>query len=145
MFLGRYEHNIDDKGRLTIPVRFRDLLVDGAYITQGFDRNLMVLTPDSFDHVYSYINQISLTDPDARSLKRLIFSSAEHVEVDKVGRVLLPQHQREFAHISNQAILVGNGDYFEIWSPEQWSRQNEALQNSEANEHRFAAFNLPTR
>lgn len=145
MFLGRYEHNIDDKGRLTIPVRFRDLLVDGAYITQGFDRNLMVLTPDSFDHVYNYINQISLTNPDARSLKRLFFSSAERVELDKVGRVLLAQHQREFAQLAGQAILVGSGDYFEIWSPEGWTRQNEILQNSEANEHRFAAFNLPTR
>jgi MraZ protein len=145
MFLGRYEHNIDDKGRLTIPVRYRELLAEGAFVTQGFDRNLMVLTPTSFDHVYTYINQISLTDPDARQLKRMIFSNAERVEVDKVGRILIPQYQREFALLANQTILVGSGDYFEIWSPQEWSRQNDVLQNAEANEHRYAAFNLPTR
>ncbi len=145
MFLGRYEHTIDDKGRLTIPVRYRELLAEGAYVTQGFDHNLMVLTQSSFDQVYAYINQISLTNPDARLLKRLIFSSAEHVEVDKVGRILIPQYQREFAQLESRAILVGSGDYFEIWSPEEWERQNESLQNTEANEHRFAAFDLHVR
>ena len=145
MFLGRYEHTIDDKGRLTIPVRYRELLAEGAFVTQGFDRNLMVLTPSSFDHVYNYINQISMTDPDARQLKRMVFSSAERVEVDKVGRILIPQFQRDFAKLQSQVILVGNGDFFEIWSPGEWARQNDVLQNAEANEHRFAAFNLPTR
>jgi len=145
MFLGRFEHNLDDKGRLTIPVRYRELLADGAYVTQGFDRNLMVLTPKAFEHVFEYINQMSMTDPDARHLKRLIFSNAEFVDVDKVGRILIPQYQREFSRLENRAILVGSGDFFEIWSPEEWQRQNEALQNAQANEHRFAAFNLPTR
>jgi MraZ protein len=145
MFLGRYEHTIDEKGRLTIPVRYRDLLVEGAFVTQGFDRNLMVLTPSSFDQVYAYVNQISLTNPNARQLKRMIFSSAEHVEVDKVGRILIPQYQREFAQLESRAILVGSGDYFEIWSPEDWDRQNRALQNTEANDARFAAFDLPIR
>ena len=145
MFLGRYEHTIDEKGRLTIPARYRDLLVEGAFVTQGFDRNLMVLTPSSFDQVYAYVNQISLTNPNARQLKRMIFSSAERVEVDKVGRILIPQFQREFAQLESRAILVGSGDYFEIWSPQDWDRQNLALQNTEANEDRFAAFDLPIR
>lgn len=145
MFLGRYDHTIDEKGRLTIPVRFRELIVEGAFVTQGFDRNLMVLTPSAFDQVYAYINQVSMTNPDARQLKRLIFSSAERVEVDKVGRILVPQFQREFARLDTHAMLVGVGDYFEIWSPSEWEHQNELLQNAEANEHRFTAFNLPTR
>ncbi len=145
MFLGRYDHTIDEKGRLTIPVRYRELLVDGAFVTQGFDRNLMVLTPSAFDQVYLYINQVSMTNPDARQLKRLIFSSAERVEVDKVGRILIPQYQREFGRLESHAMLVGVGDYFEIWSPAEWDRQSELLQNIEANENRFAAFNLPTR
>jgi MraZ protein len=145
MFLGRSEHTIDDKGRLIIPVRFRELLDRGAYVTQGFDRNLMVLTTTGFDQIYTYINQMSLTDPSARQLKRLIFSSAERVETDKVGRILIPQYLRELAQLESDIILVGVGDYFEIWSPVNWQRQNELLQDSEANEHRFAAFNLPTR
>jgi MraZ protein len=145
MFLGRYEHTIDEKGRLTIPVRYRDLLEGGAFVTQGFDRSLMVLAPASFEHMVDYINQISMTNPEARQLKRLLFSTAERVEVDRAGRILIPQYLREFAQLEGQAILVGAGDYFEIWSPAEWAHQNEVLQNTEANENRFAAFNLPTR
>lgn len=145
MFLGRYEHSVDDKGRMIIPVRYRDLLDQGAFITQGFDRNLMVLTAAAFEQIYAYVNQMSLTDPSARQLKRFIFSAAERVEVDKVGRILIPQYLRELAQLEGDVILVGVGDYFEIWSPALWARQNELLQDSEANEHRFAAFNIPTR
>jgi MraZ protein len=145
MFLGRYEHSIDEKGRMIIPVRYRELLNQGAYITQGFDRNLMVLTAAAFDQIYAYVNQMSLTDPSARQLKRFIFSAADKIEVDKVGRILIPQYLRDQAQLESEVILVGVGDYFEIWSPAQWAKQNELLQDSEANEHRFAAFNIPTR
>ncbi len=145
MFLGRYSHTIDDKGRLIIPVRFRELLDRGAYVTQGFDNNLMVLTAATFDQIYAYVNQLSLTDPTARQLRRFIFSSAERVEVDKVGRILIPQYLREVAQLESDVTLVGVADYFEIWSPEQWAKQSATLQDAEANQARFAAFNLPTR
>jgi MraZ protein len=105
----------------------------------------MVLTTTAFDQIYAYVNQMSLTDPSARQLKRLMFSSAERVDVDKVGRILLPQYLRDLAQLKNEVMLVGVGDYFEIWSPENWEKQNELLQDTEANEHRFAAFNIPTR
>lgn len=143
MFLGRFEHTLDEKGRLTVPSRYREFLREGFYLTQGFDRNLMVLTPALFEHVYSYINKMSLTDPDARSLKRLILSSAERFELDKQGRILIPQYQREYAQLTVQIVVVGNGDYFEIWSRDEWQKQKEVLQNPEINEHRFAAFSLP--
>lgn len=144
MFLGHYEHTIDEKGRLTIPARFREQLNDGAYVTQGFDNNLMVLTNQSFQQMYANVNAISMTDPNARSLKRLIFSNAEKVEVDRVGRILISQYLREIAHLQSEAVIVGIGESFEIWTPEAWARQNEALQNPENNETRFAMFNLPT-
>jgi MraZ protein len=145
MFLGRYQHSIDDKGRLIIPARFRELLDRGAYVTQGFDRNLMVLTADIFDQIYANVNHMSLTDPTARQLKRHIFSSAERIDVDKIGRILIPQYLRDLAGLGNEVILVGAGDYFEIWSPAEWEGQNAKLLDSEANETRFAVFNLPTR
>jgi MraZ protein len=144
MFLGRSEHTIDDKGRLIIPIRFRELLDRGAFVTQGFDRNLIVLTAAAFDQIYAYVNQMSLTDPSARQLKRLMFSSAERVDVDKVGRILVPQYLRDMAQLKGDAVLTGAGAYFEIWSPENWEKQNALLQDAEANEHRFAALNIPT-
>jgi MraZ protein len=142
MFLGRYEHNIDEKGRLTIPARFRELLENGAYVTQGFDRNLMVLTAPAFERISQRVNQLSMTDPVARQLKRLIFAGAERCEFDRAGRMLLPQFLRESVHLNGAAIVVGAGDYIEIWSPEQWAEQNELLQDAEANAQRFAALDL---
>jgi MraZ protein len=145
MFLGRYEHNIDEKGRLTIPVRYRELLENGAYVSQGFDRNLMVLDAPSFEKMYEHVNQMSMTDPTARQLKRFIFSSAERVDIDRAGRMLLPQFLREAARLNATAMVIGVGDYFEIWSPQNWAQQNDLLQDADANMQRFAALNLPIR
>jgi len=145
MFLGRYEHAIDDKGRITIPVRYREALANGAFVCQGFDRNLMVMTADSFQQISDRVNEISLTDPVARQLKRLIFSSAERVEFDRAGRMLLPSFLREAAQLEDSVVIAGVGDYFEIWSPKLWAVQNETLQDTDANIQRFAALNLSLR
>ena len=143
MFLGQYRHNIDSKGRLTVPVRFREqLAADGAYITQGFDQNLMVLTKQSFKEVYQRVNQLSLTSNMARLLKRLIFSNANQVDVDKAGRILIPQYLRTGAALDGEAVVVGVGDYIEIWSPYLWEAQIAQLQDAEANSQRFEALDL---
>jgi MraZ protein len=145
MFLGRYEHNIDEKGRLTIPARFRELLVDGAYVTQGLDRNLIVLPTASFHDMYENVNTLSMTDPNARQFRRLIFSSAVQCEIDRAGRILLPQFLRESIQLQDTAMIVGVGGHFEIWSPGNWAEQNAVLQDADANVQRFAALNLPIR
>jgi MraZ protein len=142
MFLGQYQHSLDNKGRLTIPVRYREILADGAYITQGFERNLMVLTSASFQAISQRVNQMSVTDPEARSLRRLIFSHGEQVEVDKAGRILIPQFLRDFAGLASDVNIVGAGDYFEIWSPEGWNEQSTQLQDTDANAQRFVAFDI---
>jgi len=142
MFLGQYEHNIDQKGRVTIPVRFRELLQDGAYVTQGFDEDLIVMPIPMFERLYNRINQLSLTDPDARLLKRLIFAGADKVEVDKAGRILIPQFLRQYAHLETSATVIGVGDYFEIWCPPLWIIQSNLLQDSTANGKRFSALDL---
>jgi MraZ protein len=143
MFMGRYEHSIDDKGRLTIPARYRELLAEGAYVTLGFDKNLLVLTPETFENISQHVKQMSITDNDARLLKRLIFSNAERVEVDRSGRILIPQWLRTYSNIASNAMIVGVGEYFEIWSPELWALQNEKLQDSDANAQRFGGLDLP--
>jgi transcriptional regulator MraZ len=143
LFLGQFYHNIDEKGRLTVPVRYRDDLVpDGAFIMQGFDRNLMVLPSNIYEGLSRRVSQMSMTDSTARLLRRLVFSTADRVEVDKAGRVLIPQFLRQFAGLENSLIVVGMGDYFEIWSPEAWNEQDRALQEAQTNPDRFAALNL---
>lgn len=144
MFLGQYQHSLDDKGRLTIPARFRDLLEKGAYVTQGFDRNLMVMTEDYFQQVYERVAAMNLTDPATRLLRRLIFSTAYPVEVDRSGRILLPQSLRQYISLNGDAIVVGQGEYFEVWSPVIWTEQLNQMQDADANAQRFSALDLST-
>lgn len=143
MFLGQYQHNLDDKGRLMIPARYRDLLAAGAFITQGFDKCLMVMTDAYFKEVYERINNMNMADSTARLLRRLILSNAYPVEVDKVGRILVPQNLRAFLGIDNGELTVaGQGDYFEVWTPAEWKTQMDKLQDVEANEQRFSTLDL---
>jgi MraZ protein len=83
MFLGQYTHNIDSKGRLTIPVRFRAALASGAFVTQGFERNLMVYTTESFTRLAQRATTLTTTDPEARAVRRVIFGGA--TEIRQVG------------------------------------------------------------
>lgn len=145
MFLGQYQHSLDNKGRLTVPSRFREVIVaDGAYITQGFDCNLMILTVPAFEHIYQRVNKMSMTGEITRLLKRLIFSTAERVDIDKAGRILIPEFLRTTTRLETEAIIVGVGDYFEVWSPGLWAEQTAKLQDAEANAQRFALLDLST-
>ncbi|GAB4578860.1 MAG: division/cell wall cluster transcriptional repressor MraZ [Anaerolineales bacterium] len=142
MFLGQYTHSIDTKGRLSVPARFRELLEAGAYITQGFDQNLMVLTTAAFERLSTRVNEMSLTDPTARQLKRLLFATADRIELDSSGRMRIPQFLREVAGLNGDAVIIGAGDYFEIWAPAAWQPKAAELQDTEANAQRFAALEL---
>jgi len=143
MFLGQFQHNLDDKGRLMVPARYRDLLAAGAFITQGFDKCLMVMTDAYFKQVYDRINNMNLADATARMLRRLILANAYPVEVDKVGRILVPQNLREFLGVSSGELTVaGQGEYFEVWTPADWKSQMDNLQDVEANEQRFSTLDL---
>ena len=142
MFLGQFQHNLDEKGRLMIPARYRELLAAGAFITQGFDKCLMVVTDVYFKEVYDRISAMNLADPTARLLRRLILSNAYPVEADRVGRILIPQNLRQVITLEGEAIVAGQGEYFEVWTPADWQLQMDNLQDVEANEQRFAALDL---
>ena len=142
MFLGQFQHNLDDKGRLMIPARFRELLAAGAFITQGFDKCLMVMTDVYFKQVYERISAMNLADPMARLLRRLILSNAYPVEADKVGRILVPQNLRQVITLESEAIVAGQGEYFEVWTPAAWNEQMAQLQDLETNDQRFAMLDL---
>ncbi len=142
MFLGQHEHTIDEKGRLIIPARYREPLEAGAYITRGFDQNLIVFTASHFEQIYQRVNQMSMTDPSARALRRLMFANADRVQFDKTGRILIPQFLRDAAGLNSSVVVVGVGDLFEIWSAEQWANQSEQLSDTETNAQRYAALSL---
>ncbi len=142
MFFGQYRYSFDDKDRLMIPARFRELLAEGAFVTQGFDRNLVILTPGAFQEIYQLIMALNIADPLARFLLRMILGNATELEMDESGRVVLPGHLREFASLAGEAVLIGLGDYFEVWAPALWSQQEVTLQDAEANGIRFVTLDL---
>jgi MraZ protein len=142
MFLGQFQHNLDEKGRLMIPAPFRQTLEGGAFITQGFDRCLMVMTEAYFQQVYELLTNMNIADNNARLLRRMILSNAYSVELDKVGRIVVPPNLRQFAGFDGEAIVAGQGEYFEIWTPAEWNKQMEDIQDTEANIQRFSALNL---
>jgi MraZ protein len=145
MFLNQYHHSFDDKGRLTIPAKFRILPEEGAYVIQGLDRNLMVLPPDVFQVIYDRLMGMSLTDPGARLLRRVILGNALKVTPDGAGRILLTQNLRNYAGLEGEVVFVGQGDYFEIWSPADWKDQEELVNDAGNNSQRFATLDLKTR
>ncbi len=145
MFLNQYQHSFDDKGRLTIPSKFRELPEEGAFVVQGLDRNLMVLPPAVFQILYDRLMAMSLTDPTARLLRRIILGNALQVVPDGAGRILLSPNLREYAGLKENVVFVGQGDYFEIWSPELWKEQEVQVSDAATNAQRFAALDLKTR
>jgi MraZ protein len=145
MFLNQYQHCFDDKGRLTIPAKFRDLPESGVVVIQGLDRNLMVLPPDIFRVISDRLLKMSITDPDARQLRHIILGNALEVTLDGSGRILLSPNLREYADLKDNVVFVGQGDYFEIWSVEQWQLEQAKINDPEVNAQRFTTLDLSTR
>jgi len=141
-FIGQYHDFIDEKSRLPVPAGFRELLSDGAFVAQGFDRNLWVLTAAAFQEIYQRFMALNVTDPLARLLLRMFLGSASPLEMDKAGRVVVPKNLRAFANLNSEAVLVGQGNYFEVWAPAHWQEQETQLQDVAANAQRFASLNL---
>ncbi len=142
-FIGEYAHTIDEKGRMIIPASYREALQGGAYISLGFDQNLIVWPTATFEQILARINSMSVTDPNTRLLRRMFFSQASRVEFDKAGRILLPQLLRVAAHLSGEAIIAGVGETLEIWSRECWAEQEQCIQDGKVNSDRFKGLNLP--
>ena len=120
MFLGEYDHNMDDKGRLAVPARFRDELGEGVVITRGFDRCLMGFPRPMWELLARQVSALSLGQGDARNMRRLLFSGASDLQLDRQGRILIPQNLREYAGLDEQVIVAGLNTHFEIWSSERW-------------------------
>lgn len=123
MFWGEYSHCIDKKGRLIIPARFRAHLCEGAFLTRGFEQNLVIYPQESWIALKQQVNDLAITDSQGRALRRLLFSGAMDISLDRQGRLLIPAYLREYAGLESDAFVVGMEDFIEIWQPERW-REN---------------------
>ncbi len=120
MFLGEFAHTIDEKGRLTLPAKFRDGLGRNIVVTRGVDKCLFIFTMAEFQTLADKIGELPMTQAQAREFSRHFFSGACDVEIDKQGRVLIPQNLREYAGLDGNAVVVGVNRRIEVWSEETW-------------------------
>ena len=130
MFLGEYTHIIDDKGRLTIPAKFRSDLAAGLILTRGFDENLMIYTITGWKELAERIVARSLTDSRIRDFRRRIFSGATDLSPDRQGRILIPPYLRDFAKMESEVIIAGMYEYIEIWSIPAWESKRTMIEGS---------------
>ena len=132
MFLGEYTHNVDEKGRLTIPAKFRNALAQGLVVTRGFDRNLVIYPKLEFEDLASRVMAKPMTDKGVRAFRRRVFSGAVDLEADRQGRILLPPYLREFAEIDGEVVVVGNYNYVEVWSTQAWEATRDLMESDES-------------
>ncbi|MGI8485080.1 MAG: division/cell wall cluster transcriptional repressor MraZ [Thermomicrobiales bacterium] len=132
MFLGRFEHTLDTKGRIAIPAKFRADLGEGLIMTRGIDRCLAVYPMAAWQDLAARMNALSMADPNARLMRRMVFSEAMDAMLDGQGRVLVPGDLRLYAGIEREAVVVGLHSSFEIWSPERWRDVNATVEETGA-------------
>lgn len=130
MFIGEYQHNIDDKGRLAIPVRFRGQLSEGAVVTKGLDNCLSLYTKEAWELQVEKLSLLPQTQANARAYSRFMLASAFPVEIDKQGRVNIPATLRTFASLSGTVIVTGLSDHVEIWDQKAWDQYKENIEKS---------------
>lgn len=135
MFMGEYNHTVDEKGRLIVPSRFREQLGDEFVVTKGLDGCLFIYPEEEWDRIEEKFREVPLTTQDARKFARFFFAGAATCEIDKQGRILLPQVLRTHADITKDAVLVGVLNRVEIWSKERWESESSFDDMNQIAEH----------
>jgi len=125
MFIGEYLHSIDLKGRVIIPSKFREYLGGYFVMTKGLDNCLFVYPKTEWSNFESKLRQLPITSKDARTFARVFFAGASECELDKQGRVTIPQNLREHGKIDKDVVIIGVSTRLEIWSKEEWENYNE--------------------
>ncbi len=133
MFMGEYNHTIDAKGRFIIPAKFRETLGDKFIVTKGLDGCLFVYPKSEWSLFEEKLKVLPLTNKDARQFTRFFLAGAAACEVDKQGRILLPQVLRDFAQLEKEVVLIGVASRVEIWSKINWE-QSMSTYNDDMNE-----------
>ena len=130
MLMGEYHHNIDEKGRLTIPSKFRFDLGDKFVITRGLENCLFAYSEDDFKKIVERLEQIPFTKKDARQFMRFFLSGATLVEFDKQGRINITSPLISYANLEKECVIIGTGDRLEIWSSDNWNNFMDSTKDS---------------
>ncbi|RJQ35446.1 division/cell wall cluster transcriptional repressor MraZ [Candidatus Parcubacteria bacterium] len=130
MFIGEYEHTLDEKKRISLPKAFRTALGKKMVITRGLDNCLFIYSLKNWERVAAKLGSLSFAGADTRGFNRFMLSGAVEVEVDAAGRILISEHQRAFAGLKREVIFAGLSDRVEVWDKARW---HEYIQRIEKN------------
>jgi len=131
MFIGEYNHNLDDKGRLAIPAKFRAILKKGAVVTKGLDNCLFLYSKEQFEKIAQKFAALPISQAKARAFSRHMLAGAMDVEFDNQGRITLPEYLRKFSGLKKGIIITGLYNHLEIWDEATWNNYKQAAdQNS---------------
>jgi MraZ protein len=130
MFLGEYRHNLDAKGRVAVPAKFRDKVAAGAIITRGLDNCLFVFGAKEWEALAQKITSLPLAQSNSRAFSRLMLAGAMDVELDAQGRILVPDYLRQYAGLSKQVVVVGVYSRFEIWDASAWEKYKQRTEGA---------------
>ena len=131
MFIGEYQHSLDQKGRLAVPVKFRAALKKGAVVTKGLDNCLFLYPKSEWQKLAKKLVNLPINRANTRAFSRLMLAGAMEVEFDKQGRIMLPDYLRKYAGLSKKSIIAGLYNRLEIWNEELWEKyKNSTEKNS---------------
>lgn len=122
MFIGEYAHTIDDKGRLQVPVKFREELMRGAVVTRGLDNCLFLYTFEEWEKLAAKLAELPISQAKTRAFARLMLAGAMDVEMDKQGRIILPEYLRKFAGMNKKVVVAGLYSRLELWDQAAWDK-----------------------
>lgn len=125
MLIGEYRYNIDQKGRLMIPAKFRQIFGLEAIVTRGIDKCLFVFPKSEWEKVVEKLLKLPISQANSRAFTRLMLSGAHQVEIDSQGRILIPENLRKYAEITKRVVVVGLYSRLEIWDDKNWEKYKE--------------------
>lgn len=132
MFIGEYSHNLDDKGRVAIPVKFRVMLKGGAVVTRGLDNCLFLYTKKEWQELAGKLAKLPISKANTRAFARLMLAGAMDVDFDNQGRVMLPEYLRKFAGLKKNLTIAGLYDRLEIWDESAWNKYKQGTEEKSA-------------
>lgn len=130
MFIGEYEHSLDDKKRISLPKAFRTGLGKKVVMTRGLDNCLFIYSQKAWEKVAEKLSDLSFAQADTRGFNRFILSGAAEVEVDGAGRILIPDHQKDFAGLKKNVIFAGVSDRVEVWDLARWNTYKARIEKN---------------
>lgn len=133
MFIGEYNHTVDEKGRLAIPVKFRADFKTGAVVTKGLDNCLFIFTKKSWSELADKLSRLPISQSKSRAFARLMLAGAMDLDIDKQGRIVLPEYLRKYCQLNKKAVVAGVFNRLEIWDENLWNVYRNSIEKESIN------------